>query len=170
MKRPHSIFGTKRTSASVPHPKKLDGTSSTILQSSDAELAQMQSLFFRLPFEIRILIYKQLLYNFGWGDAVHIVTQSQLTQASPHPWLEPATSASGDADEYKLAYVPCAAVLGDPFQISGSHYGHWPRGHLACGRIASWRTSSPADGPPKSTFGYRPKIFELDLLLSCKRM
>jgi hypothetical protein len=128
---------------------------------------QLQSTFFsKLPLEIRILIYKHLIRTFGWGETVHIVTRSQLGQPSPTPWgpTERVDLPLGQ----KLAYIPCAAQLGDPFQISGSHYGHWPRGHLACERIANWQTSWPSDGPkPKDFTG---GLFRLALFLSCKRM
>lgn len=131
---------------------------------------QSQSKFFsRLPLEIRILIYDYAVQSFGWVDAIHIVTRSQLTRAAPTPWLS-AESIVDAASANKLAHVPCAArVLGDPFQISGSHYGHWPRGHLACERIASWRTARPADGPQKPK-DFTLEQFHLALFLSCKRM
>jgi hypothetical protein len=130
---------------------------------------QSQSKFFsQLPLEIRILIYDYVVQSFGWGDAIHLVTRSQLTRAVPTPWLSAESIDATSAN--KLAHVPCAArVLGDPFQISGSHYGHWPRGHLACERIASWQTARPADGPQKPK-DFTLEQFHLALFLSCKRM
>jgi len=126
----------------------------------------IQSLLLALRLKIRILIYQYIVWSFGWGDAVHIVTRSQLNRSSPTPWVSNDRDDTPESNE--LACVPCAAEIGDAFQISGSHYGHWPRGHLACERIASWRTASPSDGPMK------PRDFEytsyIALFLSCRQM
>jgi hypothetical protein len=128
---------------------------------------QLQSPFFsKLPLEIRILIYEYVIRSWGWGNKVHIVSEFQIGHLSPTPWESSSTSEpEGD----KLTCVPCAADLGDPFQITGTHYGHWPRGHLACSRIASWRTATPIDGPPKPK-GYGLASCQLSMFLTCQRV
>lgn len=174
MKIPRPLSRSLSSNPNSPEVERLDIKSpqtrrgSSILSiAAPKEKTQLQAKFFSLPLELRILIYQYFIQSFGWGDSIHIVTRSQLTRASPTPW----TSTDGDLpDGDKLTFVPCAAQLGDPFQISGTHYGHWPRGHLACERVASWQTSWPTDGPPK------PKDFvilaqsHVNLLLSCHRV
>ncbi|KAH8586420.1 hypothetical protein B0O99DRAFT_64405 [Bisporella sp. PMI_857] len=105
---------------------------------SRAEHPQTESPFFaRLPLEIRVLIYKDIIASWGWhSDAVHIIAQNQLELPPIAPWEISTTTPTPNS---KLVCTPCAAVFGDPFLISGTHYGSWPKGHLACSRIASWR-------------------------------
>lgn len=136
---------------------------------SQQEAPQLQSSFFsKLPYEIRTSIYRKSIQLLELGNTLHIVTDSQLTRADPYPWMSNDDPSSVTED--RLAYVPCAAGLGDPFQISSTHYGYWPRGHLACGRIASWKTASPYDGPPRPKNYTTSRTYDLALLLSCKRM
>jgi hypothetical protein len=171
MKLSPNIFQGTKAPGRTRNTIQKEGLYAPVVPSHKPELPQLQSAFFKLPFEIRSLIYKHLFHSFGYGDTIHIVTQSQVTSADPFPFLHPHTPTNVPFNEDKLAYVPCAAALGDPFQISGSHYGSWPRGHLACERIASWRTAWPSDGPPKpKDYSSTLRTFELALMLSCKRM
>jgi hypothetical protein len=164
----HLSSKSKSTEVDLGKGKADQGSfSSRIPSAPQPENNQLQSKIFSLPLELRILIYRYTIQDFGWASSIHIVTRSQLTRASPTPW----TSTEGDLpDGNKLTLVPCAAHMGDPFQISGSHYGHWPRGHLACERVASWKTVMPIDGPtrPKDFTSLSPS--PMGLLLSCQRM
>jgi len=130
---------------------------------------QSQSaLFSRLPLEIRLLIYTYVVQSWGWGSSIHIVSDSQLGRLSPTPWDTTAEPSQWQLDA--LTCVPCAASMGDPFGISGTHYGYWPRGHLACERIASWRFADPVDGPPKPGDYGVVGLKQLSMFLTCQRV
>jgi len=128
--------------------------------------------FTKLPLEVRILIYRQILASWGWTtDAIHVVATSQVNTPPTAPWEQQGVGVGN------LTWTPCASTLGDPFLMTGTHFGAWPKGHLACCGIANWRREIPqtmeADhvvqesGVVKAEMGEASKV---NILLACQRM
>jgi hypothetical protein len=120
---------------------------------------QSQSSFFvKLPFEIRLLIYQAVIDDTPLYPklAIHIVNASQLVPPAIVPWIP---SSPPPPPSQQLTCIPCASALGDPFLISGTHYGHWPRGHIACSQLAKWKMEKVVEPYAK-----------LAMLRTCQRM
>jgi len=137
---------------------------------------QLDSPFFaKLPLEVRVLIYKYTIESWGWTtNTLHIVTKSQVTLPTAAPWEEPEAEIFPDG---KLTCTPCASSLGDPFLITGTHYGAWPKGHLGCCRIANWRLDDlhtmEAQHLIQESKAVKAEIgpsTKMSLLLSCQRV
>ena len=156
-----------------PTNTKPDGIQQTSLHQVNNQLHS--PFFIKFPLEVRVLIYKYTIANWGWTtNTIHIVTKSQVTLPTAAPWEELEVASSSDG---KLTCTPCASALGDPFLITGTHYGAWPKGHLGCCRIANWRLDNlhtmeaqhliQESGALKAEVG---NVTKLSLLLSCQRV
>jgi hypothetical protein len=111
---------------------------------------QLKSNLFKLPYEIRIMIYQIVIDAWGWGDRIHII-KSNLLEPLPREWYRQSFDHGGDG----LICVPCRAPPedGDPAKMGLDPYDKWPDGHVQCKDWDSRRVKS-----------------DLNMFLLCRRM
>ncbi|RDL35995.1 uncharacterized protein BP5553_06607 [Venustampulla echinocandica] len=120
---------------------------------------QFQTLFFRLPYEIRMVIYQMVIdaWHDCWGDKIHIVKGANLRL--------PVSSNLGSQD---LLGVPCRIQPHDYASRRGMTSPIlWPIWHDRC--KIGWRDPPPPATPWNYWIGQRVTT-SLSLFLTCRRI